>query len=124
VSWPPQIGELLPRAEDAYGDHGKLAGYSLNREHADGRYKALLFKAVLDLTTADVDYLAESLIAGIANTPIRAVRENAPHGYLCEVRISVRGLRTRFDRTATVLTAWEIAGEGAAPRLVTALIKG
>ena len=56
--------------------------------------------------------------------PIRAVRENAPHGYLCEVRISVRGLRARSDRTAIVVTAWEIAWDGDAPRLVTALIKG
>jgi hypothetical protein len=124
VSWPPQIGELLPRPEEAYGVHEKLAGYSLNREHADGRHKAVLFEAVLDISAADVDYLAGSLIAGITDTPVRAVRENAPHGYLCEVRISVRGLRARSDRTAPVLTAWEIAWDGDAPRLVTAMIKG
>jgi hypothetical protein len=124
VSWPPQIGELLPRAEDASGVHEKLTGYSLKREHADGRHKAVLFEAVLDITAADVDYLAELLIAGIADTPVRAVRENAPHGYLCDVRISVRGLRARFDRTAIVLTAWEVAWDGDAPRFVTALTKG
>lgn len=124
MSWPPQTGELIPRSQDAYGVQEKLAGYSLNREHADGRHKAVLFEAVLDITAADVDYLAESLIAGIADTPIRVVRKNAPHGYLCEVRISVRGLRARSDRTALVLTAWEIAWDGDAPRLVTALIKG
>ena len=45
VSWPPQLGELLPRAEDAYGVHEKLAGYSLNRQHADGGHKAVLFDA-------------------------------------------------------------------------------
>jgi hypothetical protein len=115
---------LLPRAENAYGIHEKLAGYSLNLEHADGRHKAVLFEAVLDITAADADYLAESLIAGIADTPIRAVRENAPHGYLCEVRISVRGLRARSDRTAIVLSVWEIAWDGDAPRLVTAWITG
>ena len=124
VAWPPQIGELLPRPEDAYGVQEKLTGYSLNLEHADGGHKAVLFEAVLDVTAADVDYLAEALIAGIAHTPIRAVRENPPHGYLFEVRISVRGLRARSDRTALVLSAWEIAYDGDAPRLVTALIKG
>jgi uncharacterized protein len=124
VSWPPQIGELLPRAQDAYGVHEKLAGYSLSLEHAVGGHKAGLFEAVLDITTADVDYLLESLIAGIADTPIRAVRGNAPHGHLCEVRIGVRGLRARSDRTAIVVTAWEIAWDGDAPRLVTALLKG
>jgi hypothetical protein len=124
VSWPPHIGELLPRSEDAYGVHEKLAGYSLSREHAGGRHKAVLFEAVLDISAADVDYLAESLIAGIADSPVGAVRENAPHGFLCEVRISVRGLRARSDRTAVVVTAWEVASDGDAPRLVTALIKG
>lgn len=29
MSWPPQIGELLPRGQDAYGVHEKLADYSL-----------------------------------------------------------------------------------------------
>lgn len=124
MSWPPQIDELLPRAEDAYGVHEKLVGYSLNRDHADGRHKAVLFKAVLDIAAADVDYLAESLVAGIADTLISAVRANAPYGYLCEVRVNVRGLRARDNRTAVVTTGWEIAWEGDAPRLVTALIKG
>ena len=124
MSWPPRTGELLSRPHDACGVHEKLAGYSLNLEHADGRHKAVLFEAVLDITAADVDYLAESLVAGIADTPIRAVRENTPHGYLCEVRISVRGLRAWSERTAVVVTAWEIAWDGAAPRLVTALLKG
>lgn len=124
MSWPPQIGEFLPRAQDAYGVHEKLAGYSLNLEHADGHHKAVVFEAVLDIAAADVDYLAESVIAGIVATSIRALRENAPHGYLCEVRIRVRGLRERSDRTAIVVTAWEIAEDGDAPRLVTALIKG
>jgi len=123
VSWPPQIGELLPRAQDAFGVHEKLASYSLNLQHSDGGHKAVLFAAVLDITAADVDYLAEALIVGIAGTSVRAVRENAPHGYLCEVRIGVRGLRARSDRTAVVVTAWEIARDGDAPRLVTALIK-
>jgi len=104
--------------------HEKLAAYSLNREHADGRHKAVLFEAVLGVTAADVDYLAAALIVGIADTPIRGVRENAPHGYLCEIRIRIRGLRARSDRTANVSTVWEIAWDGAAPRLVTALIKG
>jgi len=115
---------LLPRAEDAYGIHEKLARYSLNREHADGRHKAVLFEAVLGITATDTDYLADSLIAGIVDTTISDVRDNAPHGYLCEVLIDVRGLRVRSDRTATVTTAWEIAWDGDAPRLVTALVKG
>ena len=90
MSWPPQIGELLPRAEDASGVHEKLTGYSLNREHADGRHKAVLFEAVLDITAADVDYLAESLIAGIADSPVRASGSHLLVGCLPGPRVSRR----------------------------------
>jgi uncharacterized protein DUF6883 len=102
----------------------KLARYSLDLEHRDGGPKAVLFRAALGITAADVDYLAESLLAGIRVTPIRAIRENPPFGYHCEVRIGVRGLRARSDRTLPVLTSWQVVHEGAPPRLVTAYIKG
>lgn len=40
VSWPPEIGELLPNVLDAYNVREKLADYSLNLEHARGGEKA------------------------------------------------------------------------------------
>jgi hypothetical protein len=37
---PPQIGELLPRAEDAYGVREKLLNYSLKSGHPRGKAEA------------------------------------------------------------------------------------
>ncbi len=122
MTWPPEIGKPLPRAVDAHGVRGKLAGYSLDLEHTDGGDKASAFDRILGITAGDVEYLANALITGLASTPTRAVRQNPPHGLLCEVRISVRGLGAKADRIATVLTAWEIRYDGDAPRLVTAYI--
>jgi hypothetical protein len=53
---------------------------------------------------------------------VLAVRDNAPFGVLCEVRIAVEGLRDRHTHSAVVTTAWELRREHARPRLVTAYV--
>jgi hypothetical protein len=123
VSWPPDVGEIVPNAHDAFGVHEKLLSYSLNRDHRDGADKARVFLGVLGLTADHVTYLARELVGGLASTPVRWVRENPPHGVLCEVWITVHGLGARAHWTAVVRTAWEIRHEDAAPRLVTAYIR-
>jgi hypothetical protein len=123
VTWPPTIGEPLPNAEDAYGVHEKLASYSLDLGHRDGAAKARVFRGVLGLTAADVDYLARALREGLASTPVRRVRDNPPHGVLCDVWITVRGRGAHADRSTVVRTGWEIRHEDDPPRLVTAYIR-
>jgi hypothetical protein len=122
VSWPPQIGELLPRPEDAYGVEDKLAAYSLNPDHPRGGSKARVFASALAITADDVVYLADALRTGIRSVTISAVRERGEHGVHCEVIVPVRGLRNRDDAEARVLTAWELPSDGDAPRLVSAYI--
>jgi hypothetical protein len=56
--------------------------------------------------------------------PITDVRDNAPFGVLCEVRIPVAGLREHRDRVAAVTTSWELRQPEDRPRLVTAYIDG
>ena len=123
MSWPPPIGEPLRLANDAYGVNEKLVSYSLNLDHRDGGPKARLFRSILGITAADVDYLARALHDGLASRPVRATRDNPPHGVLCEVRIEVRGRAERAGRTATVVTVWEVWHEDDPPRLVTAYIR-
>jgi hypothetical protein len=82
-----------------------------------------VFRAVLGITATDVDYLAYALREGLVITPVRRVRANPPHGVVCGVWITIRGLGAHADRTAVVRTAWEIRHEDDAPRLVTAYIK-
>lgn len=100
----------------------KLAGYSLKPDHVGGGRKAEGFASVLRITMADLDYLAETLLDGIRITPMSRIRLAGRHGVHCEVIVAVRGLRDRADRTAHVLTAWEIRWDGDAPRLITAYI--
>jgi hypothetical protein len=114
VSWPPQIGALLPRAEDAHGVREKLLNYSLKAGHP--RRKAEAFARVLAVTTDDLEYVADALLSGVRTAPVSGVRPARVHGFHCEVIVQVRGLRDRADRVANVLTAWQIRWEGDRPR--------
>lgn len=124
MSWPPAISEPLPRADDAFGIEEKLASYCLNPDHEIGGPKAAAFQRALGIGLADVEYLADALRTGILDAQITAVRDNAPFGVLCEVRIPVASLRERRDRLVTVTTSWELRRSGDRPRLVTAYIDG
>jgi hypothetical protein len=123
VSWPPEAGDLLPRAAQATGVREKLAAYSLNVENVHGAPKARSFERILGITIEHVDYLESAIRAAILNTPVASIRENAPHGINCVVDVLVRGLGDKGERAANVRTVWEIAGRDAAPRLVTAYPK-
>jgi hypothetical protein len=124
MPWAPTIGESLPRAAGAFGVEDKLFAYCLNPDHELGVAKARGFHEILDITSADIDYLAGELLAGVLDAPITSVRDNTPYGVLCEVRISVRGLREHHDRVVEVTTSWELRDEHSSPRLVTAYIDG
>jgi hypothetical protein len=124
VSWPPRIGEILPHADSVLGIEEKLSAYCLNLDHEIGGPKARAFQRILGIGLSNVDYLAEALREGVLREPILDVRDNAPFGVLCEVRIPVAGRRQRRDRVAAVITAWELRHQDAAPRLVTAFIGG
>lgn len=121
MSWPPKIGEPLPRAEDAYGVREKLAGYSLKIEHEDGRPKAAAFARILGITSEDLNHLTSALLQGVRESPVVEVRDGE-HGMHCRVIVRVRGLGEHRSRVANVLTAWELRWDGDAPRLVTAFI--
>jgi len=75
MAWPPQVGEILPRAGAPIGIRRKLTGYSLNRAHSTGGPKAQGFALILGITTRDTDYLESEIRSGILNAPVRAVAE-------------------------------------------------
>jgi hypothetical protein len=124
MSWPPTIGERLPRARAAFGIQEKLTAYCLNLDHEIGGPKAQAFQRVLGIGLADVEHLTDALRAGIVQEPITDVRDNAPFGVLCEVRVTVGGLREHHDRVVAVTTSWELRHAEDSPRLVTAYIDG
>jgi Domain of unknown function (DUF6883) len=124
VTWPPMIGVPLPRASEAHGIREKLALYCLNLEHEIGGPKARGFAQILGIGIADIAYLVQALHTGVREAPVTDVRDNAPYGVLCEVRIRVRGLRDRAERVELVTTSWELRDVDSSPRLVTAYIDG
>ena len=98
MSWPPTIGEIPPQAEAAFGIREKLSACCLNPAHEIGGPKAQRFAQMLGIGLTDVDYVAEALQAGVLDARVTDVRDNAPFGVLCEVRIPVTGLRARGPR--------------------------
>lgn len=123
MSWPPTIGERLPRGADARGVESKLRAYSLNQEHEIGSHKARVFQSALGIGLDDIDYLVDQLHAGIGDAPISDVRDNAPHGILCEVVVTVQGIGAAAGRAVSVTTSWEFRSPEDAPRLVSAYIE-
>ena len=102
----------------------KLTGYSLDSAHESGGPKARGFELILGITIRDIDYLEGAIQTGVLLAPISGVRVRPPYGVHCEVRVSVRGLGGKSGRVTLVRTAWELTDAGAAPRLVSAYIKG
>lgn len=122
MSWPPTIGQALPRADAAHGVEEKLRRYSLNTEHEVGSHKAKVFRSALGITFDDIDHLVEQLLDGVLAASITAVRDNHPHGLLCEVLISVQGINDAALDSAVTTTVWEYRSSEDAPRLVSAYI--
>jgi hypothetical protein len=119
----PAVGELLPRAAEAFGVRYKLETYSLDVTHDSGGPKAHGFEQILGITIDAIDYLEAQILARILDTPISEVRDNPPHGVNCAVDIQVRGIGAKADRVVTVRTAWIISAPGDPPRLVNAFPK-
>jgi hypothetical protein len=119
----PAVGELLPRATEAFGVRSKLETYSLDVTNEVGAPKARGFELILGITIDAIDYLEAQILARILDTPISEIRDNPPHGVNCVVDIQVRGIGAKADRVAPVRTVWIISTPGDPPRLVSAFPK-
>lgn len=123
TSTPPAVGELLPRADEAFGVHRKLATYSLDIAHKKGGPKARGFELMLGITIEAIGYLETQILARVLDTPIGEVRGNPPHGINYVVDIQVRGIGAKADRVITVRTVWIVGATDDPPRLVNAFPK-
>jgi hypothetical protein len=120
----PTLGEILPRAAEAFGVRYKLETYSLGPTHKEGGLKARGFEQILAITLADIDYLEGAIYTGAVVVPISEVRDNVPWGIKCAVIVPVRGLREKTGRVVDVTTVWQFDKPDAPPRLVSAYIDG
>jgi hypothetical protein len=110
---------FLPGAEAAEIPEDKLRGYALHPEHPTGRHKARVFLSMLGIGAADWPYLRDQILERLTESPVTAVRPNAPYGLEYEVRIMIEGLN---GETHPVITGWLVAEERP-PRLLTAYVE-
>jgi hypothetical protein len=120
MGWPPQVGELLPHAEEATGVRVKLLTYSLDLSHEVGGAKARGFARLLGITLESMDYLEAELHRAVREVPISSVRRNRGGGLNCVIEFPLRGKGAFADRIVNVKTVWESAAPCRPPRLVTA----
>jgi len=123
MGWPPQVGELLPQAEEAFGVREKLAAYCLNADHGRGGPKARGFAVILGITLDEIEYLEAQIRRGIQQHPIKAVKSNPPYGWKCVVEFPLQGVGSYSERTANLRTVWELSTPFIPPRLVNAFPK-
>jgi hypothetical protein len=123
MGWPPKVGELLPRADEAVGVREKLRSYSLDLGHVAGGPKARGFALILGITIDSIDYVEAEIHSGIRRAPIKAVRDTSPFGLACIVEFPIQGLASRANRIVNLRTAWLLAEPGAPPRLTSAYLK-
>ena len=106
---------MLPDADRARVDHGKVVDYLLSRTHPDGRSKAEFF-ARFGFRVEDWQALADALKrVGISN-PVAGVVQSL-HG----TRYTVDGpINSPDGRKPRIRTVWIVEPGHPGPRLVTA----
>src|SRR5207245_6945225 len=98
MTWPPRVGEPLPRAAEAIGVREKLLNYSLDMTHERGGPKARGFERILGITIDHIDHLEAEIRAGILVAPISATRDAIPTGFNCLVELPVHGIGAKSGR--------------------------
>lgn len=123
MGWPPQVGELLPRADEAIGVRYKLETYSLDINHRDGGPKAKGFALILGITVDAIVFLEDQIHKGICSYPIIGVAGNHPYGLNCVVEFPICGSGRYSDRVALLRTVWELASPHQPPRMINAFLR-
>jgi len=107
----------LPGAEQAFVDIAKLRDYSLNSIHKEGKHKARVFAATLDLTEDDAGWLRQILLDVVRQDDCQLGRKTS-FGQRYIVDFSL----TRANKQARVRSVWNIRPAEKFPRLVTCYV--
>lgn len=107
----------LPNPDKAIISSGKLEGYALNRDHSEGRHKAVVFRSALGMGIGEAEELRMALRQALRTEEALATKRNA-HGQKYQIDFKV----TRIDRSAIVRSAWIVRNGEDFPRLVTCYV--
>jgi|GEM_PF-1591091 len=111
MGWPPQVGEALPRAADAWCVEEKWFAWILADDGHGPEWAN-----VLQVDSDEWELAWQALKGAVRKAAIKTVRSLNTGGVTCGVRVEL----TIGKRTVPVVSAWHYAEPGAAPRLVTA----
>jgi hypothetical protein len=111
MGWPPQPGELLPRADACWYEPIKFDEWIL-APRGHGRE----WQAVFGIGRSDREQVWQALVSSARTAEIVEVRDREILGVVCGIRERVRIGR----RSALVTMSWHYADPTAAPRLATA----
>lgn len=107
----------LPNAESSFVDLNKLRNYSLNAQHFQGRHKARVFAAALDMTAEDAEELREQLLAAAQTYDAIPTKQNE-YGQYYQIDFAI----ARGERRATIRSGWIIRASEDFPRLTTCYV--
>lgn len=107
----------LPNPERAYIDINKLAGYTLNGSHEDGKHKARVFKSALNITLDTLEELQRALMQAVVSyDAILDKRNRYGQKYIIDFPM------THQQKTAIVHSVWIVRVDEDFPRLVTCYV--
>ena len=107
----------LPNLDLAVIDDRKLAGYSLNLDHDEGKHKARVFKAALNMDVSHLEELKQALRSALENYDAVPAARNA-YGQKYVIDFSL----TREEKTAIIHSVWIVKDNESFPRLITCYI--
>jgi hypothetical protein len=107
----------LPNGEKAFIDIQKLAGYSLDPNHTEGKHKARVFQSALQLGLDDVEELQAALLNAVQTQDATPTNRN-PYGR----KYVIDFVMNRSGKQATIRSAWIVRDTEDFPRLITCYI--
>jgi hypothetical protein len=107
----------LPNGDRALIDIQKLAGYSLDPNHSEGKHKARVFQAALKLGLDDVEELQAALLKAVQTQEATPTKRN-PYGQ----KYVIDFVMSRAGKQATIRSAWIVRDAEKFPRLITCFV--
>jgi len=113
MSWPPKIGDPLPRADQVWYESIKLEDWVF-AERGHGAE----WRRVFQVGSEDRELVWAAIVTAVRDARIATIRDRGAKGLVCGVEVEL----TIGDRTAPVRISWHYATQVSAPRLVTAYV--
>jgi hypothetical protein len=108
---------ILPNPDLTIIDDDKLAGYSLNLDHAEGKHKARVFKSALNMDASDSEELRLALLDALRTYDAMPDKSNAyGQKYIIDFPLSRQG------KTATIHSVWIVRNNEDFARLITCYV--